>query len=128
MVAVPRLIQEHLDLREGGTVYWHTGSPYEGVLARSAHRVGGRPAGKALETEHQKALETIARLKQRLGGRDQAVLHEGKSVGWAEAQKYYSKIAADLGVILTRLDRVEQQLAKCAAAASPAPGSDGAQA
>lgn len=96
VVAIPATVQEHVGVELGAPLYWFTTRRGEVVLTSRAKRIGGHPEGLALQRQLDAARAEIERLRRRLAGRDQAVLHEGKSVGWAEASKYYSKLEGDI--------------------------------
>jgi antitoxin component of MazEF toxin-antitoxin module len=110
VVAVPKLVRKHMKLEAGAPVYWHTVRAGEAVLTRRPARTGGHPEGLALQRQLDAARSEIERLERRLAGRDQAVLHEGKSVGWAEASKYYAKIEGDIAAVHELVRSIDARL------------------
>lgn len=109
VVAVPVWVRQVLACVEGGAVYWHDAGRGAVVLSDSPTRSRGAAVVTSMERELGRLRRVNARLQRRVLARPLKALHEGKSVGWAEAQRYYQKLAVDIERVLGRLDEWERR-------------------
>jgi antitoxin component of MazEF toxin-antitoxin module len=110
VVALPKRVREHLGVEVGEQLYWYTTRPQEAVVTKRAQRTGGHPEGLALQRQLDAARAEIEVLRRKLAGRDQRVLHEGKSVGWAEASRYYAKLEGDIAAVRELVQSIAARL------------------
>jgi len=110
VVAVPKLVREHLGLRPSAPVYWHLAGPAEAIVTKHAQRIGGKPAGLDLANQLAKAHALNDRMKQKLQARPLRVLNEGMSQGFGMAQRISNAFADNLVEVRDELRAIRAEL------------------